>query len=147
MLRPFRILLVTVGLAVTGGVAGAVCGVLALLPLLISQWMWASSDVRFATFRDVAPWAASAGAVLGAVCGPLLAWSLLRHVSLWRVILWATAGTVMGSFAGWAVAKNPILPGVEAILLGALIGMILAGVGLRIRMSSRSGAVGRVAAT
>jgi hypothetical protein len=74
---------------------------------------------------------------LGAFLGPLLAWSLLRHVSLWRVITWAVGGTVLGSFAGFAAAGNPMLPGLGSIFAGAILGMIAAGVALRVR-SARS---------
>jgi hypothetical protein len=35
---------------------------------------------------------------------------LLRDLPLWRVITWPAVGTVLGSSAGWAVARNPRVP-------------------------------------
>jgi uncharacterized membrane protein YfcA len=138
---------VTAGLTLAGALTGAVCGLLALAPLLISHWLRPNPDYYFATYSEIAPWAAGAGAALGAVCGPTLAWSLLRHVSLWRVILWTAVGTVVGSFAGWAANTNPISPGLPAIFGGAILGMIVAGVGLRRRARKTSNVDRREAAT
>jgi hypothetical protein len=132
MLRVRRILAVTAGLAVAGALTGAVCGLLALTPLVVSSWLRLPNS-RFAMFSDLALWAATAGAALGAVCGPLLAWSLLRHLPLWRVIAWAAVGTVLGSLGGWAASGNPFVPGLFAVFGGALLGMATAGVGLRRR--------------
>jgi hypothetical protein len=50
----------------------------------------------------------------------MLAWSILRHVPLGRVILWAGVGTVLGSFAGWALTANALFPGLPAIFGGAI---------------------------
>ena len=138
MIRVSRVLAVTLGLTAAGAVTGAVCGFLALTPLVVSQWIRPSPDYNFATFSDLAPWATGAGAVLGAVCGPVLAWSLLRHVPLWRVVLWAAAGTVLGSLAAWALAGASLTPGLPSIFGGALLGMVIAGVMLRRRVARHS---------
>lgn len=142
MRRPARIVLITLALALSGSLAGAVCGILALFPLLISQWLSPRSELGLAVFSEIAPWAAAAGAVLGALCAPLLAWTLLRHVSLWRVFLWAISGTVLGALTGWAVVSNPVLPGVPAILVGALFGTIASCIALRMRVPSNRAARG-----
>lgn len=136
--RVSRVLGVTLGLAAAGAVVGAVCGVLALTPLVVSHWLRPSPDYYFATFSDLAPWAAGAGAGLGLICGPALAWSLLRHVPLWRVVLWAAVGTVLGSLAAWAAAGASLAPGLRSIFGGALLGMIITGVVLRQRVARSS---------
>jgi hypothetical protein len=134
-------------LAAAGAGIGAVCGVVALTPVVVSDWIHPSHDYYFATFSDLAPWAAGAGAAFGAFCGPLLAWSLLRHVPLWRVIVWAATGTVLGSLVAWAAAGASLAPGLPTVFGGALLGMVIAGVILR-RRATRSPHVGqREAAT
>lgn len=135
MARVLRVVSVTVGLAGVGALTGAVCGVLALTPLVVSDLLRPSPGYEPVAVAEIVLWAATAGAALGAVCGPSLAWTLLRHVPLWRVILWAAVGTVLGSFAGWAASSNPVLPGLSAVFGGALAGMVAAGVGLRRRAS------------
>jgi len=77
------------------------------------------------------------GAVVGAVCGPTLAWSLLRSVPLGRVIKWAALGTVVGSFAGWLVPMA-WTTGPLPVFVGALLGMLTAGVALRFRAARTS---------
>ena len=131
--RAGRILAVTAALAVAGAVTGAICGLLALAPLVIAGWLRAPSGYNPVVLSEVGAWAAAAGAALGAIFGPLLAWSILRHVPLGRVILWAGVGTVLGSFAGWALTANALFPGLPAIFGGGLLGMVTAGVGLRRR--------------
>jgi hypothetical protein len=72
-----RIVVVTVGLSLTGAVCGAVLGGLAFLVGL-------AADKGVGALRD---WAiafalgAYGGAILGAVLAPLLAWIFLRRVS------------------------------------------------------------------
>ena len=131
--RAGRVLAVTAGLAVAGAVTGAVCGLAALAPLVVAGWLRPTSGYNPIVLSQVGAMAAAAGAALGAVFGPVLAWSLLRHLPLGRVILWAAVGTVLGSFAGWAVGGNPLAPGLPAIFGGGLLGMVTAGLGLRRR--------------
>ena len=135
MTRLSRVLAITAGLTAAGAFIGAVCGVVALTPVVVSDWIRPSTDYYYATFSDLAPWAAGAGAAFGAISGPLLAWSLLRHVPLWRVIVWAATGTVLGSLAAWAAAGASLAPGLPSIFGGALLGMVIAGVVLRRRVA------------
>jgi uncharacterized membrane protein YfcA len=133
MARIRRILAVTAGLAAAGALTGAACGVLALTPLLVTHLLHPDLDRLFATVAFFAPRAAAVGAAFGVVAGPLLAWSLLRHVPLWRVILWAAAGTVVGSFYGLAAGSR--LPALfPAVISGALLGMAAGSVLLRRRV-------------
>jgi hypothetical protein len=143
--RATRVLAVTAGLAAAGAISGAVCGLLALTPLVVSHWLRPRPDDAFATFWNLAPWAAGAGAVLGVVCGPVLAWTLLRHIPLWRVVVWAAAGTVVGSLGAWAAAGASFAPGLPSIFGGALLGMVTAGGILRWRAAKSSRAVHQAA--
>src|SRR5688500_9753175 len=134
MARTRRILAVTAGLAATGALTGAVCGVLALTPFLLPHVLHPDPDVLFAGVAFLGPRAAAVGAAFGVVWGPLLAWSLLRHVPLWRVVLWAAAGTVVGSYYGLAVGSSGLVPGLSALfpalISGALPGMAAGGLRL-----------------
>lgn len=122
----------TAGLALAGAIVGAicaVCGLLALIPLL--GLSYSSLAVFVADVRR----AAAAGAAFGAFWGPLLAWTLLPHVALWRVTLWASAGTVLGALYGLAAAYTRLVPGLPVVFGGALIGMAAAGLTLRRRVA------------
>ena len=117
---------VTVGLIAVGGLLGGICGLLALLPLAIRQLLWPTGDDGFVTAGGLAPWAFVCGAFLGVVLGPTIAWTLLRRVPLWRLLLEPTIGTIAGSFLGWAIADNRWLPGVPTILTFAFGGTLVA---------------------
>ena len=131
--RASRIVTLTAGLQFVGVLTGVLCGALALVPEVVAHWLHPRPDYDFAILSGIAPLVAFTGAVLGAVCVPALAWSLLRRVSLWRVILWVPLGTTVGSFVGWALATNHVLPGSASLLGGPILGMLTAGVILRER--------------
>ena len=128
-----RILLLTIALAACGALAGAVCGLLALAPIPILHVLHPTPDDGFVVASEFAFDAAAFGAAIGAVLGPALAWSLLRRVPLWRVVVEPTLGTVIGSFAGWALSRNPWLPGIGSLVVGAVLGALAAGIALRAR--------------
>lgn len=92
----FRILKISAALAVLGAVAGAIGGCLAFaLAMVISGW---SRD----TTSGVSLWyVAGVVAALGGGCGvfvaPVLSWTLLREVPIWRC---ATETAMAASFAG-----------------------------------------------
>jgi len=126
MTRALRIVVVTGGLAVAGGVMGAICGVLLILvPWLVTEGLRRLPDAGVL----VVP--ALFGAAVGAVAAPALAWGLLRHVALGRALAHTAAGTLLGGGLGWALARNPWLPGIRAVIIGGVVGFVLAGVRLR----------------
>jgi len=75
------------------------------------------------------------GGGLGAVLGPLAAWTLMRHVPIWRAIVETAAGTAIGAVAG-LVAGRLGAGGPPWMLIGALIGFAAAAI--RLRLSQRT---------
>jgi len=85
-------------------VLGAVVGIVAAVPL---TW--------FGKFISGAPDAATAAnylwnmrafGIMGAVFGPVLAWSALRRVPLWRAALEPAAGAVVGASLGMMLGSG-----------------------------------------
>jgi hypothetical protein len=134
MLR--RALIITLGLVAAGALVGALCGIIALVPIPILHWLRPSPDDGFVSAKELAPYAATAGAAIGAVLGPALAWGLLRHVALWRVVVMPLIGTLFGVIMGWFVARNAWIPGIPAIIGTAMLGLIAGA--LVLRWSTRS---------
>ena len=139
LIRARRVLAVTTGLVAAGALTGALCGVLALTPLLIANWLRTTPEMHFTPATVLALWGVRAGATLGAVLGPTLAWGLLRRVPLWRVVTWTAVGTVLGSLAGWAAAGTALVPSGPAVGVGALLGFLGGGLALRLRSGSARG--------
>lgn len=115
-----RISVVTASLALAGAVIGALlgAGLLAILGFLADgpgrePYVWIAFDL-----------AAVAGAVLGGIGLPVVAWTLLRHVPYSRIVLETGLGTVIGASIGYlGFALNPVtavVGGVAGFLLGAL---------------------------
>jgi hypothetical protein len=67
------------------------------------------------------------GAVLGSVLAPVAAWTLMRHVPLWRAILETALGTLLG--VGFGLLVGARLD--RSILLG-LVGFAAAAIRLRL---------------
>jgi hypothetical protein len=106
---------------------GALIGVLLMTPVVLL------SDPRsVGGAAAVLGWSAVFGGVLGLVLAPLAAWTLMRHVPIWRAIAETALGTTIGAVAGFALSAAAhaglILP----------IGLALAGflvAALRLRLS------------
>jgi hypothetical protein len=129
-----RNLAVTAGLAALGGVVGAVMGVLSLAVIAVAT----TAGLIHSGARDGPPdfflgalAAGSFGAGVGSVLAPIAAWSLMRHVPLWKAILQTTAGTALGVVVGYFSA-----PLFQARLLGPIVfgvtGFLAAAVRLRL---------------
>jgi hypothetical protein len=100
---------------------------------MISNWLRTTPEMHFTRATVLALWGVRAGATLGAVLGPTLAWGLLRRVPLWRVASSAAAGTVLGAFGGWAAAGTGLVSSGRAVGIGALLGFLAGGLALRLR--------------
>ena len=119
MNRLRRMLLVTLGLVAAGTVLGATAGAIALaIALAVTEGQVYALEV-----------AGVVGAVLGAVTAPVVAWGLLRRVSLGRMFVGLTSGTVGGAVFGWIFEVNP--DQVISALLSGFIGCLVAAVWLR----------------
>ena len=132
-----RILKISAALAVLGAVAGAIGGCLAFaLAMVVSGWP-----------RDwVSPWyVAGVVAGLGGGCGvfvaPVLSWTLLREVPIWRC---ATETAMAASFAGiLALALTNGEP--WKVLTIALLAAVLAVARLKWAFRRRRASVARAA--
>ena len=118
-ISPLRAVVVTGGLAVAGGLFGAVAGAAALgAGLLVTdglEWLRSLSILLIP---------AMFGGALGSVCAPIAGWLLLREVPLGRAFTGLTIGTVVGGLLGWVVAgplNAPILTAAAGFLSGAVL--------------------------
>jgi hypothetical protein len=127
---------VTLALSAIGAVVGAALAALALLGVYIAVSGWRQGG----GLAEPLAVAAAFGGVLGCVLAPVAAWTLMRHVPLWRAIAETALGTLIGFGAGWAV--GPVLwHGAPAPLVLALLGFAAAAVRLRLthRGAARAG--------
>jgi len=89
----FRVLKISAALALVGAVAGAVGGYLALLLALILGKIYTSTELPLSFITG-------AVTLLGCICGvlvaPVLSWTVLRNVPIWRC---ATETSLATSFA------------------------------------------------
>lgn len=97
-------------------VLGAVVGALAAIPLT-----WVGKVLSGAPPADLANylWNIRALGIMGALFGPLLAWSSLRTVPLWRAALEPAVGAVIGAALGMMTGSG------ELFVLGTATGIAL----------------------
>jgi hypothetical protein len=96
---------VTLFLAAIGAISGAIAAV-------ILTWLGnVLSGAPEAPGTVVYWWNVRIFAVLGAIFSPILAWSLLRRVPLWRAVAEPALGGVVGTVASIVVAPGlfPVL--------------------------------------
>lgn len=125
MSRVMRIIAVTVGLIVGGAIAGALAGGIAFSLVLVL-----GGGPGFSL--DAFTIAAVFGAPLGAVAAPILAWLLLRRVSLGRMFVACGGGTMLGAVIGWfatPLGGNVIL----VPIVGAGLGCVTTAVALHVQ--------------
>jgi hypothetical protein len=128
-MRIKRILAVTAGLAVAGGVFGTIAGALTLLAWLIwiGQLHSLVDDTAFVLW--IGAWY---GGTLGAVMGPIAAWLLMRHVPLGLAVGGTLLGTLASGGMGLLATGNPVVA-----MLWGMAGFGITAIGLRIRFPSR----------
>jgi hypothetical protein len=126
-----RIIAVTAGLSIVGFLLGAVLG-----GLIFGAASMIAAGVRPTLVLPVLGAALGCG-VLGLVLAPLAAWTLMRHVPLWRALGETALGTALGGIIGYLVPVDawpfpfPFVPP----LLFALAGFVIAA--LRLRLTHR----------
>jgi len=121
---------VLAGLVVLGGVVGGAlgAGLVLLLGLRVGDFRMAGDGLFYGmTF----------GAAMGSVLAPLAAWTLMRHVPLWRAIFETMLGTVGGAVLGLVFQPMRDTALLSPPLLG-IAGFALAAIRLRFRRPRRS---------
>jgi hypothetical protein len=121
---------ITAGLVVLGGVVGAVLG-LGLVVLLGAR----VGDFRMA--GEGSFYGATFGGAMGGVLAPIAAWTLMRHVPLWRAIAETAVGTVGGAVLGLIFQPVHDTAWLSPPLLG-IAGFALAAIRLRFSRARRS---------
>jgi hypothetical protein len=118
-----RIAAVTLALAAIGAVVGAGMGAVGLWGLSIAIRNPHSIEL-------IAP-AAGFGAILGFALAPIAAWTLMRHVPLWRAILETALGTMVGVAVGLYFSRSRVYAALWPLGLG-VAGFIAAAIRLRL---------------
>src|SRR5438552_1299859 len=90
-----RVIIVTLGLVASGLLVGAILG--AILPVVLVAIRSERTPFSYPALMSIG---ALFGAVNGAVLAPIAAWSLMRHVPIWRAIAETATGTAIGAFGG-----------------------------------------------
>ena len=116
---------VVLSLLIAGAIGGGVCGLAAIAPIAIQQWLRPSLDDAFFPLGEIAPWAAMIGGAVGMLLGPTLAFRFLRDAPLWRVFLQPTVGAAVGIWIGWALGVSGLLPARAALVGGAAAGVAI----------------------
>jgi uncharacterized membrane protein YfcA len=122
--RAVRILAVTAGLGVAGGVLGAVASVITFVVAMVL-----SEGLPPPIHLDVLAFVAGFGAIFGIVAAPAGGWLLLRHVPLGRAMLWSVMGTVVGGVGVWMIPVGHDQIG--RAVIGAVLGFLGAAFVLR----------------
>ena len=129
-----RRLQVSAVLAAFGAVAGAVAAVtLSYLGTKVAQAFEPNGRVYY-------QWAAGQFAIIGAIGTPLLAWSLMRRVPLWRAVGEPALGGILGTLVSLAT-----IPFLHVMILQPILvlGGIL-GAALRLRWAHRGSNATRI---
>ncbi|HJU64195.1 MAG TPA: hypothetical protein VJ596_00900 [Gemmatimonadaceae bacterium] len=109
-----------------GAIVGAVVGLLVMAPVVL---LADPRSVR--SGAGVLGWSAAFGGALGFVLAPLAAWTLMRHVPIWRAIAETALGTTIGAVVGFGISAVVQL-GLLAPIALALFGFVVAAVRLRV---------------
>lgn len=129
---------VTLGLAATGGVAGAlaggVTGVLVALPL--------SGSMGMSIGLDVFSFGAMIGGTLGTLLLPIAAWTLMRHVPFGKALAGTIAGALVGGFMGYFMIDDKYVL-VRSVVVG-ILGFCVSAYVLRRRALARPTSSGAV---
>ncbi len=122
---PKRVVVVGLGLIVTGAAVGGVCGVVALSLLLGAAGKLPDAGLALV--------AALFGGALGAVLGPAAGFSILRHVPLGKAIGWTAVGAIVGGLIGVPLSMG--------LILGPVVGFGVASLALyaSVRRSRKAG--------
>jgi hypothetical protein len=118
-----RIAAVIVSLSAVGAVVGAALGALA--------WWGLSIAIRNPNALEVIEGPVIFGGGLGAILAPIAAFTLMRHVPIWRAIVETALGTTMGVAIGWVAGPRMSYALLWPVGLG-LLGFLIAAIRLRL---------------
>jgi hypothetical protein len=128
-----RIAVATAALMLVGATLGGTIGVV----LLAALGLLVDGPGGFPYAWDAIYVSGIVGAFIGGVGGPVLTWTLLRHIPFWRIFLETTAGTSIGGALGLLLSGlNPVIA-----VGGALAGFVTSAIALRVRIRPRSKSV------
>jgi hypothetical protein len=122
-----KIALITLGLGGLGAIVGSILG--AVMVALLAVRTSTSFPVR------VVGVGAGFGAAAGAVLAPIAAWTLMRHVPIWRAVAETALGTFVGAGVGLVLQPRNLATWASPQILG-LVGFTIAAV--RLRLSKRT---------
>jgi hypothetical protein len=126
-----RAIRVSAALAAAGAIVGALAGAASIVSAFVLRF-GPRELLKVGEPGALLP-SAAVGACFGCVVGPAVAWLLLRHVSIGRMLLVTAVGTVTGAVLGeWIWPLNPYSNQVPGIVRGALLGFAIAVVILRV---------------
>ena len=120
MRQKARIAAVTAGLVVAGGIFGTIAGALVLLVWFTAQ---DPSGMTLSAVKGILLFSIFVGGGLGAVLGPLLAWTVMRHVPLWLAVGGTTVGTFVSGGLTILITGSPgfgIMMGVVGCIASAI---------------------------
>lgn len=121
MRQKLRIAAATAALMVAGGIFGTIAGWLVLLLWMIAEE--GPSAVTLSRLQFILFFAIFVGGGLGAVLGPLLAWTVMRHVPLWLAVGGTTVGTFLSGGLTMLITGSPgfgIMLGVVGCIASAI---------------------------
>jgi hypothetical protein len=126
-MRRMRIAAVMAALVVVGGIVGTIVGTVLLL-----GWQLAveGPDSISDGLEITLVFGLSFGGGLGALLGPLAAWTLMRHVPLWLAVGGTTAATLASGGLTLLLTSNPM----AAMLIG-VVGFMMTAAYLNIRFA------------
>lgn len=121
-----RIVVLTIAFVAAGIAVGAVAGVAALATVSLM-----SGDLFAFHKPALFPIAATLGALIGAVCGPVAGWLVHGRVPPGRAVVAVALGTIAGGVVGWYI---PPLRDSDGLLIPPALGFV--GVALLLRISN-----------
>lgn len=126
--RTGRILAVTAMLAAIGATVGALLGIVAItfLGFLREGLTGALASSK------LYPVASFIGGSAGVLLGPLSAWTLMRHVPIWKAIIGTSLGTTLGFIVGSLMGRF-LHVSLDWDLGTSVLGFLLAALILRLR--------------
>ena len=128
--RTARVLVVTGGLSVAGGLVGAICGAATIIAIAAIEG--GLGGLVSHGFLNILGLCAGFGAIVGMIGAPTVGWGLLRRVPLGRAIAFTAAGSVVGAVVG-ELARG-LTRDIPTVFVGAFVGFIVAAMLVRPRV-------------